>query len=1249
MGKESNKKYDPIVFMNTPISDDNDDVIGINSTVEAIKRATDSDAKMIGVIADYGSGKSSLTHTLATDKKRFGNAITINMWDYLSNDSFKKDSSQVAISLLTKSFLFQLASGISDNTAKHVNRRLSKNYGIISFSISSHCFWLWTALAAVAYIFFAIITGISFNTINDLIKTINPIITQDGLLWWTSLVKYSAPFFMVAGIAFAVIGLRNTSIAFSHWKAQNTREPEVNDVFEAYMYIYKKLLNRNQHRLVTIEDLDRIDRKSFVVGFLKEVYRFNSLPQKSANKNSPVFVISVKPESLLKDYDDDGKTLSTKLGDDEVFSKLFDYTVTLKPIHYADYGNIVLKIIGDEKSKARTSLQNILEENDKIRNDKLSASFSWIIEGHNLTIRQLKDRLNSAVALLVSLKNKGYTNQSYISFSSCASVAYLELQYPELYSELIKQEDSFSKLVQQSYSIRNNLNTESKNTEIRNAVDKFFEFAKLKSQPENQNIKSMKSDIVKMLLAGDISDDFRMYFYSFPRGSYIKNSDERDISRLLLLPNDCPADDKLDEKIGRIIEFGKEKTVTDILIQISNNTQQDSYAPIIVQNEFMFKSAYAINSQKVEVTVHALASWENSKRKSSQDILTQLFKYHFDSLKVFWASYASWLLNKMDEFDDESKTDIRRRIISVFGDEIVVFRDLFIGQTISTTTMPIISENELLAIPSIDISISLINTELISEKNIDYISSHINQSKLIAESYEKAHQIYSYAIKSIPVVALWKSVIVFLKVNEAVDLKFFSHAVSEISEETSDKEVISHYINSLPIDCISNDYCNILEAAIIDINLSDEILQLLYDSKIFTALLSSLVKVKRLDFVDFTAEENSKDIISACEKLVIYDVTLIPQIRKEIIRQYKAKDMLEEVPEVLFSIFYNEYPVISIEELGELDSVPAMLRLLNRRLVDLLNYTDIVKFINGKAQSDDCLTNFQLLFSNEYDDEYQDNSIAASIIDVLDITKIGFYELDGDGKKQALKYVAMRIDLANPEIANSFMIKANCLLPSLEKTVVDFGDTNMYIGTINQIDAPTDYTIEWLVSAEITYALSPNLLKKLLEQKQESKYLVGKVMAENAFEFPYLGVSSDIVISHYKTTSPIWDTIKDNICLVNHIIQNENYEKLNETEFPDVLRPLYLGKQTLVFVKFLFSKVSDSEKLHYLSQMGEIQDAENSIGISNYLSKEPNISLLKDDNLFNKVRERLWEDVPKHSGYKGVFTRKRKSRFQVVK
>ena len=1234
--KKQNKQIDPIIFMNTPISDDKDDVIGINSSVDSIKHAIENDAKMIGIIADYGSGKSSLTETLIKDKKLFGGAIIVNMWDSLSQEPLQENSSKANISTLTKAFLFQLASGISDNVAKHVNRRLSRNYNIISFSISSWKFWCWAVLAAFLYALSAFTSGIGVNTLGQLITTINPNIVISDLFFWTNVLKYSSPIFFVAAIVSTVIGVRGTNIAFSHWKAQNNREPEVNDVFEVFIDLHKRLTGLfSKRRLIIIEDLDRIDNKKLIVGFLKEIYRFNGLPQKRKS-NSPIFIISVKPEYSLKEGTKGSSVNGTAAFNDEVYTKIFDYTIILKPIHYTDYGEILLKIIGDDNSPNKIALQNILEKKDRI-SETLPDSFSWLQKGNNLTIRQLKDRLNSAVSLLVTLKNKNYENQPCINFSSCAAVAYLESQYPMQYSELISKENEFSKLVQSSFSIRNDSDLVNKKTRMNQAVAQFFKDTK-------DNSLQMQSDIMSMLLNGDISDDFRMYFYSFPKGSYIMNGDERDISNLLQFPNDYPNDDKINEKIERILAKNKGSSIKKIITKIGVDEQQVLYPPIIIQDQFLFWQANTINFSKTLNTVNKIATWENDKLLNSQEAIGLLSKYSFDGVNVFWSKYAESLSVKLDGYSEELKVEVRKRITNIFGNRSSIFKELFRKRSATKAAMPIITKEELDAILDIDVAIALINDELINEGNIGYISDFINQLKLEIKTYEIAHQIYSNAIKSLPTETLWKPVVKFLKINKAIDVEFFSYALSDSTSDNFDKELVASYLNSLSSSQIPKEYLDQIESAVIDVNLSDEILKQLYDNKNFVALLSSISKTKNLSFVDFTAEDDQETIISACEKFISYDDNLIPKIRLEIIKQFKKKGLSKEIPDVFSDLFYGDYPMISSEEICEVNSVSIMLRLLNRELVTTSNSAEIVSFINNNSIQEECLTNFKLLFG-DYDDKYPEDSIAMDIINSLDYQKIGFCDLDIENKEKALEFIGKQINLSDPQIANDFMNKSNSLIPSLEQVVVDSGKTQIYIDTINQIDSPTEYTIEWLINNEVSFALSPTLSTSMLESGQEDKYLIGKVLYEEAFEFPYPNVSDTTVINNYKTNSLIWSSIKDDRNLVNYILQNEFYKSFEEAEFPDVLRPLYNGKQTIAFVEFLFDKVSNEEKLHYLDQMGEIFDAENSIAISIFLTDNANIDLLQDNDLFYKVRERLWEEAPKHSGYKGVFTRKRNQKF----
>lgn len=101
------------------------------------------------------------------------------MWNTLSKKSTQMDTSHAAIDSLTKSFLYQIASGILKNTAKHVNRRLSKIMVLFHLASSSGIFWLWTAIALVCYIVYAGLSAIPVEQIDAIIKVTAPVLLNN--------------------------------------------------------------------------------------------------------------------------------------------------------------------------------------------------------------------------------------------------------------------------------------------------------------------------------------------------------------------------------------------------------------------------------------------------------------------------------------------------------------------------------------------------------------------------------------------------------------------------------------------------------------------------------------------------------------------------------------------------------------------------------------------------------------------------------------------------------------------------------------------------------------------------------------------------------------------------------------------------------------------------------------------------------------------------------------------------------------
>ena len=1227
----------PIVFMNTPISEDEEDLLGIRPTVDAIKSAIQSGAKMIGVIADYGTGKSSLTDMLCKDSS--SNAIKINMWDSLSKQKSQSEDDVEVISELTKSFLFQLALGHSTNAAKYVNRKLSKGYSILSFSLSSENMWPLIGIGALLVLLLSLIFSSSLDVTAHAIHDLFPEISAVAQLSITFAAKHLMAMILFAVLAIIVFKAKDASIAFSNWKTNSQRTVEINDVFETYLYIYDILLSENENRIVIVEDLDRVDDKKLVLKFLKEIYRFAYLPQEreSKSKKSPVFIVSVKSEESLINNNPESKLT---LDNDLVYPKLFDYSVILRPIHFEDYGDIVLHIIGDKKE----TLNNLLEPKDRIQGF-LPKSFYWLIQGNNLTIRQLKDRLNAAVSLLVSLKNKNYTSQPCIKFSSCAAVVYLESQYPKEYSSLIHQEKILSELVQNSFKICSSVgDMQHKEAELISMI-----------QNEISNSQALRTDIAKMLAQRDIDDDFRMYFYSYPKESYIKNADERDVLNLLLYPNEYSSDEKLNEKMERINGAGKTNTIQDALKRLCD--EEKSFPSIILQNESLFRLSYEFNAVKTEECIKEKTVWEEENYEQNISLLETINSYDLSQKEKekVWADYEQWLLsNCRNPSINAQLIQIRKQMIKAFKADIILFKNLFISS--EKWSVPIITKDELEMISSFKTGLKLIDPEHIDSRNISYLSEYINASVLEGEHLTRATNIYRCAMKGLNANVLWCPIIDFLTANAMTDSDMFQYVLSAMTMLTEDekelgKEKIGQYLQVLTDTAVPEDYTFEIDNAIIDKSLPRWMLNSLYSHRIFAALLSFLVKENRIadGIIDFTNQDNINPIKSACSRI---DNHLIPTIRQEIIRQYNSVNKQEQLLVNYSDLYFGENPVITYKECACLDSLELVLKLVNRTAIMVDQHgsqKDVVDYINEKSTKTTCLQCLERLFSAEHEDRYTTAAVARAVIQKLDFENMGFYLLSDDEKDQAITFIEQYINLRTTAEAADFMQNTTkCLIPCLERTVAQNGV--IYIKLIEDINVPTAYTVEWLRENEVHYKLPTKTLEKIRQDGQEKNYLIGKVLSENKFEYPFKYVADETIIGEYTPESPIWDIMKDNPNLVSHILNKELYRSLNTSVYTEVLRPLYKGKQTSDFVEFLFSVVSNAEKESYLSNMNEIASADDSIKISKFLTQPENIVFLRDDVVFEHVRNRLWEDenkVGRFKGYKSCFTRKRNETVQL--
>lgn len=1247
------QKLASIIFLNKPLENNTDDVIGFESFVDSIKLASDSKANIIGVIADYGSGKSSLTSIIEGDSKKFPKPIIINMWDSMIPETTKKiknvesnsQKSDIVTSIaeesdcesnvnsLVKSLIYQIASGINAKFGKYVNRKLSKN----SFHISIITKNNWS-------IFFVILAIVFWATY----KTYSGIINAGNIVWFINITNWDKGLYkililnalLVFAIIFAILGINNAIVSISDWKNQKEQKPELNDIFDVYSYVYNRLMAKKR-RVIVIEDLDRIDHAERVLDFIREIYRLNNMPTISKFNNicrnqRPIFLISIKPEYKLNFENVELKSA------DEIYSKIFDYTINLKPIHYEDYADIVLKIIEQSGKMDQINIMLSIGDNDSvIENNKLPNSFEWLINGHNLTIRQLKDRLNDAFMLFVTLKNKGYKNEKnkkgYISFSSCSAVTYLEHSYPLFYSKMIESEEALSVLIDNVRDLRGGNDKVSYEEEIKNRVHEFCK----QLQKNNEKISSISNDLNKMLLAGEISDDFRMYFYSFPRESYIKNNDERNIVNYLLYPQNVVYEkNQINQLMDRLEKDDKLAVVLDSLNRISDNLNTLCYPAVVLENKYLIEQAFEINLDKLLYLFKREIDW--TKFDYSKKKLGELYSVYDTEEKFGKNIWTEYIKQQVIQYNSNPNLfgNFRKEIARVFGSAIKDFiPDLYYG-------VQIITEDELFEINDLDLGIEMIDIKQIDEDNFFYIFKYINCSKLSQNSYNRMKEMLYLVIANEFSIDI-KLCMNFLRINKVIEKEILDYISSINDIET--KELIGEYLNEVLDAPKFYEYYPIIEEKIIDRCLSNELIDKLIEADCLSSVLSFLSQVSELKKIDFFQEEIYSKIAGACRRLLFYYPESIVSIRKEIINQYHNSNLSYERFHKYNNLFFDEYPIITIQEIELIENIETIVQNLNRSKITELNYDEYITYINNNIGDVmfDKLFFVRCLFSDEYEDKYKSIAIQKSVFEKLDFSKIKFDALSDEDKNKIIDIFPLDLNVTDPTIGNEFMIKSKCLIPSLEEIVLDNIGKDAYIRLLEVVNDCTLFTIKWVMENDIEFPLNSKVLKILLHNKSYDKYFVGKVLSEKvAISFPYDNVPNETVIQNFKDSSHVWTYLKNNNELIEHIITNSLFHKFDlASQNKQTYESLYIGKQTFELVEFIFEKITttNDEKISYLNQIEKIKTALDSIKISKYMVLF--IELFRDDDVFEHFKFVLWgddeDDKKMYQGHKSAFTSKR--------
>lgn len=1259
--------YEPIIFLNSPINTEDNDIIGISSAIKSIKSAIEQGAAMIGVIADYGTGKSSLTETSSSIYKEYC-PICINVWDSLSNDN-KVAPVHDDIPSLTKSFLYQLASNstiYNKNQAfkSYINKKLNRNYGLISFSTKSACQIALLMIAALFYLIYLVLGNTTISSVWYLLQQIN----MPNAFYVANALVTLAPLSIIITIFCTIKALSDSSLTFSHWKDQAKRSQDINDVFEVYSDIINELSKHKKNRyLVIIEDLDRIADRETVIDFLRELYRFQNL---LSNKHRKIitFIVAVRPESLLESKK---KQVEPEYSNEStIFDKVFDYSICLKPLHFEDYENIILSIINSENKRRLTigqylncfqkifegkftlrkalnigklfiyekeNLNYSLTNKAKLENligvkitEKLPSSFNWLLHGENLTIRSLKDRLNQAVSLMVTLKSKEYRSySSIISFSTCAAVTYLEQTYGILFYKVIENETKLAESLRDSYKHRN---MEAPRNEKKRAIISALSFINNINIPKETTVykQAFIEDFSRMIEDGTIDEDFRMYLYNYPKNSIIRTTDEKDLYKLLLMPNLYYDYANLNEKVNKIINIdAHHNIILDCLKKISDQ-EVEIFPRVIFDNEYIFSSSINTSKQKALASVSSYANWI-----SSLDDSIALFKkiqlFSSDTRKNFYIEYFSFIRSTFKSYDDSLKLCIRKELINLCDEFILVFRELFVPQKDEqgsirrdSFNLPMITQEEIEAINNLNIVLDLINVDKLDKNNFIYISRRINTSTINQSEQAKAEIIFFYAIKrQIPSEIIGPAILTFLDTNKLVHSELFSDVMKWIKTTTTSRDVaidkLTNYLNTIDSDLIPKEDLSSIDELHIYHGLNDLILHRLWENKILVTYLCSMYQGNQLSSLNYADSEACAAICKACSTINEFDEELVIAVRLAILKQDS------ELAIQYSDLFTSIYPLITHDELILFPRFESALQYIATEIIDDDNAINIIDYVNiTERPANDCYSLFKWLI---IDGSIDDISTIRKLIESFDYTVVKYKYMSDEQKEEIIPAVDEPMNLSNADNCSEYMILTNSLTTSLEKRLSE-NQPNGYIKLINQLNQCSSYTLDWINDQDEAFALNTVLTDELLKNQYYIKYIIGKTLWDNTFEYQPDIIPTDEYIKVFEKCDEAMILMKDNNHFIQDLIQRGNFDGLKSS----CIKAIHAPRHPFALVRRAFEVLSSAEIEDYLNGFDHLDIRQDSADFLSYLKQNEDArNLLGSFSCRQRARSLLWEPSERSS------------------
>ncbi len=938
--------------------------------------------------------------------------------------------------------------------------------------------------------------------------------------------------------------------------------------------------------------MDRLGKNDIelITNFTKEVYRFSNL----SKVHGISFIISIKPAAQLYSEKPENEFSLD-------YDKVFDYIVDLRPIHIDDFSTILNGLLEEKKDV----LSQRLSINDQ---EKLFAEFSILIGGRNLNIRKLKHRLNTALTLYKSLKEKHGGEDSNINIRTCCVVAYLQSQYEKDYFKLISEEALFNNIVKKAYSLRLLAEKTSENQ-----IKELKDFILGHGQDEAENVSNFDEDFCDelslFLINGLITADFRQYFYSYPKDSYIKTIEESELENLILFPNREVAPEYLNILVEDSIRRGGKVIKGSVQMLKDRNILLPT---LILKNEMLLDYCYTKFPNDVITMMQKNLLWDADNCKRTIELLSLIDTYKFNTKCNLYEDYATAIASSIGELGAKA-SNCRLGLTKALGHNIIYFSNIF-----HATGSPCITVDELEFIEKEDDVFALLDEAKANKQLITALSGKFNSS-VSATNYDKLSKIMLNIVATLPEDKnIAESVISILNINGKVDDKLFDYAIDAIIP----KDKIIQYVNLIK-EKITAEYCQKIEDAGIVGEFDFEVLEAFYNNKCYIAYLANSINKEKISPRDYDIKIFSDDIIKA---LYNFDANLFFKYRLNLLRQ------TSEVKQTYKFMYSAEFPFVNKDEIS-LMSCSDCLALIDLDTVDK-NLDDYIKLIKTVVKSAEDVFEVAVAVL-EFSDVW-----AVDVFKQLPFAEFDYHELSNDNKTKVLELYEEIETLEEDSAIIEYMELTGDLLEVLEirllENIKENGisneDWDKYIELLNRTNRFNGTTIDIVKSYPYEDALPPTVTNKLLELGEIKGYIIGKTLYNKRFDFETIFSLKDYIDIYAEQKEISKYMVQNNDFLVA-VYQSKLFGSLSKEQ----LFVFNSWDQPIEFITAVLGKCDNiDDKKNYILKIQKLATLDDSDALQRLICNGNYNNLLIDDEITGHIKYLLWD---KHPGIKGAFTR----------